>query len=74
MTEKELRKIFKNWVPPRYLNQKQVCAYTGRSPTTIKEWVDQGLPQIIFSETSRPQYDTRDVDEWMAKHKMGINV
>lgn len=70
MDDKELRKIFSSWVPPRYLNQKQAVAYTGTSPGTINLWVEQGLPQIIFSESSRPKYDVKDLDEWMNKFKV----
>lgn len=70
MNEQELRKIFNSWVPPRYLNQKQAIAYTGSSAGTINEWVKQGLKQIIFSESSRPKYDVKDLDEWMNKFKV----
>ncbi len=70
MDEKELRKILKSWVPPRYLNQKQAVAYTGTSAGKINEWVKQGLKQIVFSESSRPKYDVKDLDEWMNKFKI----
>lgn len=37
---------------------------------TVNEWTRQGLPQIIFAESSWPKYDVKDLDAWMAKFKV----
>lgn len=75
----QLSEEFKNFkedisnkhVTQRYLNQKQVVLYTGKSPKTINEWVlRKGLKQIIVEENSNPVYDVKDLDEFMEKHKI----
>ncbi|EAC8000537.1 helix-turn-helix domain-containing protein [Listeria monocytogenes] len=66
----ELDSLLVNYVPKRYLTQKEAVKYTGTSPATINDWVKQGMSVIIFTEKSRPKYDTRDLDEWMDKHKV----
>ncbi|WP_240112051.1 hypothetical protein [Enterococcus durans] len=46
------------------------CMDTGTSAGTINEWVKKGLKVIIFGENSRPKYDIKDIDEFMAKYKV----
>lgn len=74
MTANEVKKtidqLTRNYVPPRYLNQKQACSYASTSPKTMNEWVKKGLKQIVFEEDSYPKYDTRDIDEFMERHKI----
>jgi hypothetical protein len=67
--ELKLTSLLSGFVPKRYLNQKQAIFYTGTSPGTINQWVDDGLRVILFSEKSNPKYDIKDLDAWMEKHK-----
>ncbi len=53
-----------------YLTQKEAVHYTGTSAGTINEWVKKGLKVIIFGENSRPKYDIKDIDEFIAKYKV----
>ncbi|WP_442896634.1 DNA-binding protein [Enterococcus sp.] len=66
----KLSSLLAAFVPRRYLTQKQAVRYTGTSPKTINEWRDEGLPIILFGETSWPKYDIKDLDDWMAKYKI----
>ena len=67
--ELKLTSLLSGFIPKRYLNQKQAVIYTGTSPKTINQWVDDVLRIILFSETSNPKYDIKDLDSWMEKHK-----
>ena len=70
ISRNDLDSLLINYVPKRYLTQREAVRYTGTSPTTINKWVNkEGLPVIIFEENSRPKYDIKDLDEWMEKHK-----
>ena len=70
LDEKTVQLILQNYVPKRYLSQTEAVRYTGTSHTTIKKWVGMGLKQIIFEEESRPKYDIKDIDAFMAKFKI----
>lgn len=69
LTKSELNSILVNYVPKRYLNQKEAVSYTGVSAGTINQWVKEGLRIIIFGEKSNPKYDIKDLDKWMEEHK-----
>lgn len=69
VTKSELNSLLINYVPKRYLNQKEAVIYTGTSAGTINQWVKEGLRIILFGEKSNPKYDTKDLDNWMEKHK-----
>lgn len=69
MEESELQKILANYVPRRYLTQREAVIYTGTSPGTLNKWKKQGLRIVILSEDGRPKYDTKDLDDWMEKFK-----
>lgn len=71
--KKEIESMLINFVPKRYLNQREACRYAGTSPKTMNEWLKKGLKQIIFDDSSNPKYDTRDIDAFMEKHKIGVN-
>lgn len=65
----ELASVLANYVPKRYLNQKEAVRYTGTSPKTINQWAKKGLKIILFGENSNPKYDIKDLDAWMEEHK-----
>lgn len=67
----KLDSILINYVPKRYLNQREACRYAGTSPKTMNEWLKKGLRQIIFDDSSNPKYDIRDIDAFMEKYKIG---
>lgn len=68
---KELDSLLIDYVPKRYLNQKEACRYMDCAPATINKYVrEEGLRQIIFSDEARPKYDTKDIDEFMARRKV----
>ncbi|WP_407857640.1 helix-turn-helix transcriptional regulator [Enterococcus hailinensis] len=69
ITREELRNLLLNYVPKRYLTQKEAVIYTGTSPGTINQWVKDGLRIILFGENSNPKYDIKDLDDWMEDHK-----
>lgn len=69
--KKEIESMLINFVPKRYLNQREACRYAGTSPKTMNEWLKKGLRQIIFDDSSNPKYDIRDIDSFMEKHKIG---
>lgn len=71
--KKEIESMLINFVPKRYLNQREACRYAGTSPKTMNEWLKKGLKQIIFDDSSNPKYDIRDIDAFMEKHKIGVN-
>lgn len=74
INKNDLDSLLINYVPKRYLTQREAVRYTGKSPTTINKWVkEKGLRVIIFEEKSRPKYDIKDLDEWMEKHKTKEN-
>lgn len=74
LTDKKLEKLVqqavKNYVPTRYLTQKQAVKYTGTSPATINEWVKRGLKVVLLDEGAWPKYDVQDLDDFMSKHKV----
>ncbi|WP_373804499.1 DNA-binding protein [Jeotgalibaca porci] len=66
-----VKKFLKNYIPPRYLNQKQACSYANVSPGTLNDWVkSKGLKVILLEENSNPKYDIKDIDEFMKKYKV----
>lgn len=67
--ELKLTSLLSGFIPKRYLNQKQAVIYTGASAKTINKWVANGMRIILFTETSNPKYDIKDLDAWMEKHK-----
>lgn len=71
--KKEIESMLINFVPKRYLNQREACRYAGTSPKTMNEWLKKGLKQIIFDDSSNPKYDIRDIDAFMDQHKIGVN-
>ena len=70
ISKNDLDSLLVGYVPKRYLNQKEAVRYTGTSAGTINELIKQGLKLIIFDENSRPKYDIKDIDEFMAKYKV----
>ncbi|MCM6856657.1 DNA-binding protein [Enterococcus durans] len=70
ISKNDLDSFLIGYVPKRYLTQKEAVHYTGTSAGTINEWVKKGLKVIIFDENSRPKYDIKDIDEFMAKYKV----
>ncbi|MGM0182211.1 hypothetical protein IGK74_001131 [Enterococcus sp. AZ150] len=71
--KKEIESMLINFVPKRYLNQREACRYAGTTPKTMNEWLKKGLKQIIFDDRSNPKYDIRDIDAFMDQHKIGVN-
>lgn len=67
--ELKLSSLLSGFTPKRYLNQKQAVIYTGTSPGTLNKWVEDGLRIILFTETSNPKYDIKNLDAWMEKYK-----
>ncbi|MFG5422759.1 DNA-binding protein [Enterococcus faecalis] len=67
----ELDSMLINYIPKRYLNQREACRYAGTSPKTMNEWIKRGLKQIVFDDSSNPKYDIKDIDEFMCNHKIG---
>ena len=70
INKNDLDSFLIGYVPKRYLNQREAVHYTGTSAGTINEWVKKGLKVIIFGESSRPKYDIKDIDEFIAKYKV----
>lgn len=70
INKNDLDSLLVGYVPKRYLTQKEAVHYTGTSAGTINEWVKKGLKLIIFGESSRPKYDIKDIDEFIAKYKV----
>lgn len=68
--DKTIQFILKKYVPKRYLNQREACIYAGTSPATINKWKALGLKLIFIDGESSPRYDTKDIDEFMAEHKI----
>lgn len=69
-----IRSMLKNYVPKKYLTQKQVCALTGKSPGTINDWIKtRGFPVLIFSDDEYPVYDIDDVEKYMDQFKVNKN-
>lgn len=66
INKNDLDSLLVGYVPKRYLTQKEAVHYTGTSAGTINEWVKV----IIFGENSRPKYDIKDIDEFIAKYKV----
>jgi len=66
----ELDSFLVNYVPKRYLTQKEAVIYTGTSAGTINEWRNNGLRVIQLSPEGRWKYDIKDLDAWMEKHKL----
>lgn len=68
---KELDAMLINYVPKRYLTQKEACRYMNCAPATINKYVrEDGLKQVIFSDEARPKYDIKDIDEFMEERKV----
>lgn len=67
--ELKLSSLLSDFVPKRYLNQKEAVRYTGTSAGTINQWTKDGLKIILFGEKSHPKYDIKDLDSWMEQHK-----
>ncbi len=67
--EQDVLNRMSEFIPKRYLNQKEVCKYTGKSPKTINQWVKKGMNVIITEEGSNPIYDIKDVDTYLEEHK-----
>ena len=65
INKNDLDSLLVGYVPKRYLTQKEAVHYTGTSAGTINEWVKKGL-----KENSRPKYDIKDIDEFIAKYKV----
>ena len=70
INKNDLDSLLVGYVPKRYLTQKEAVHYTGTSAGTINEWVKKRLKVIIFCENSRPKYDIKDIDEFIAKYKV----
>ncbi|AUC72692.1 helix-turn-helix transcriptional regulator [Enterococcus faecium] len=70
INKNDLDSLLVGYVPKRYLTQKEAVHYTGTSAGTINEWVKKGLKVIIFGESSRPKYDIKDIDDFIAKYKV----
>lgn len=68
---KELDAMLINYVPKRYLTQKEACRYMNCAPATINKYVrEDGLKQVIFSDEARPKYDIKDIDKFMEERKV----
>lgn len=68
---KELDAMLINYVPKRYLTQKEACRYMNCAPATINKYVrEDGLKQVIFSDEARPKYDIKDIEEFMEERKV----
>lgn len=68
---KELDAMLINYVPKRYLTQKEACRYMNCAPATINKYVrEDGLKQVIFSDEARAKYDIKDIDEFMEERKV----
>ncbi|MBD7945274.1 helix-turn-helix domain-containing protein [Psychrobacillus sp. Sa2BUA9] len=53
----------------RYLKFSEACTYASVSPGTLQKWVEKyGMPISIIE--GRKIVDTRDLDEFIAKHKI----
>lgn len=70
INKNDLDSFLIGYVPKRYLNEKEAVKYTGTSAGRINEWVKAELKVIIFGENSHPKYDIKDIDEFIAKHKV----
>lgn len=57
-------------VQQRYLGRKKAADYAGVDVMTLDSWVLLGLKKIIISENTHPRFDIKDIDEFMAKHKI----
>lgn len=68
---KELDAMLINYIPKRYLTQKEACRYMNCAPATINKYVrEDGLKQVIFSDEARPKYDIKDIEEFMEERKV----
>lgn len=50
----------------RYMNQKEVCKYLGKSPATINKWVRfNDFPVVEPTEGGNKVYDRHAVEKWI---------
>lgn len=70
LTEEKLDSILLNYVPKRYLTQKEACQYAGVSAKTLNKWLLLGLKTVIVEDGALKKYDTKDIDEFLEARKV----